>query len=120
MTTKQVTKSTTVTVSAPQAQATPQNNLFISIKTFDPHGKTVGERVVDLYHFGTRNWLQDHNWWAMHHGNTVEINPASPPEIEAYLEAAKQALAAKFNSEPSKKVVESAAEEAPGELAKAA
>jgi hypothetical protein len=81
-------------------QAPPANqasNLFFSVKTFDPQGKDIGFRVVDLYHFGTRKWLQDHLWWALHHHNLVEINEATPEETDAYLVAAKAALAEKFN-----------------------
>ena len=81
---------------APQAPAN-RNNLYISVKTFDSEGKVVGERIVDLYHFGTRNWLQNHHWWAMHNGHCVETNTATPDEIEAFLVSAKQALAEKFN-----------------------
>jgi hypothetical protein len=81
---------------------TPANsgpsNLFISVKTFDAEGKTVGERIVDMYHFGTRNWLQNHHWWAMHNGHCVETNVATADEVTGYLAASKEALAAKFNT----------------------
>jgi len=124
MTTKQVKASATTTIegTAPSAEistiptqktetTTPAtakapepptsngpSNLFISVKTFDVEGKTVGERVVDMYHFGTRNWLQNHHWWAMHNGHCVETNVATPTEIENYLAQSKVALAAKFNA----------------------
>ena len=75
------------------------SNLFISVKTFDAEGKTVGERIVDMYHFGTRNWLQNHHWWAMHNGHCVETNVATPDEVTGYLAASKEALAAKFNTQ---------------------
>lgn len=74
------------------------SNLFISVKTFDVEGKTVGERIVDMYHFGTRNWLQNHHWWAMHNGHCVETNVATSDEVTTYLAASKEALAAKFNT----------------------
>lgn len=80
-------------------QQTQANNLYISVKTFNTEGKTIGERIVDMYHFGTRNWLQNHLWWAMHHGACVETNIATDGEINAYLATAKQALADKFNSD---------------------
>lgn len=76
---------------------TTKNNLFVSVKTFDPEGRTIGERIVDMYHFGTRNWLQNHHWWAMHNQNCVEVNVATDEEISGYLDSAKLALAAKFN-----------------------
>ena len=60
--------------------ANQASNLFFSVKTFDAQGKDIGFRVVDLYHFGTRKWLQDHLWWALHHHNLVEINEATPEE----------------------------------------
>lgn len=74
-----------------------QRNLYISVKTFDFEGKTVGERIVDMYHFGTRNWLQNHLWWAAHNNNCVETNVATDAEIADYLASGKAALAEKFN-----------------------
>lgn len=88
--TKQVKQDT-----APNA---PAQNLFISVKTFDgPTGKTIGERIVDMYHFGTNTWLQKHHWWAMHNGHQVETTVATPAEADSYVALAKVALAAKFN-----------------------
>lgn len=75
-------------------------NLHVSVKTFDAEGRTIGERIVDMHHFGTRNWLQNHLWWATHHGHCTEVNIASPEEIEAYLASGREALAAKFNDAP--------------------
>lgn len=92
--------SKSVVKSAPQAE-TPSNspqNLFISVKTFDPEGRTVGERIVDMCHYGTRNWLSNHLWWATHNGHCTEVDLAKPAEIEAYLAAGKLALASKFNT----------------------
>lgn len=98
---KMTSKSKTAT-KAPEPVAnngtSQQSNLFISINTFDAEGRTIGERVVDLYHFGTRNWLQSHHWWAMHNGHSVETNVATPKQIDDYLAAGKAALAAKFNT----------------------
>lgn len=84
-------------VAAQQPSNTPQN-LYVSVKTFDVDGKTVGERIVDMCHYGTRNWLSSHIWWATHHDCCTEIDLAKPGEIEAYLAAGKEALAAKFNA----------------------
>lgn len=95
MTTKQVK---TIAPAPAPANTNQSNNLYISVKTFDVEGRTIGERIVDMYHFGTRNWLQNHHWWAMHNGNCVETNIASPEEIESYLASAKVALAERFNS----------------------
>lgn len=80
------------------ANSTPQQNLYMNVETFDAQGHTIGSRIVDLYHFGTRNWLQSHMWWAMHNGHCVEVNVATPTQIDEYLASAKQALAEKFNS----------------------
>jgi hypothetical protein len=78
-------------------------NLYVSVKTFEgTTGKTIGERVVDMYHYGTRSWLQNHVWWAMHNGHQTEQTPATPEEITKYFETAKVALANKFNSEADK------------------
>jgi hypothetical protein len=85
-------------IGAAPATSSGPSNLFISVKTFDVEGKTVGERIVDMYHFGTRNWLQNHHWWAMHNGHCVETNVATPAEVTGYLAASKEALAAKFNT----------------------
>lgn len=76
---------------------TPQN-LFISVKTFDAEGRTVGERIVDMCHYGTTGWLGKHLWWATHHGYCTEVDIAKPEEAEAYVAAGKAALAAKFNT----------------------
>ena len=65
--------------------------LYVSVNTYDPGGKQVGTRVVDMYHYGTRNWLANHTWWAMHNGHTVEQMLANSAEIDAYLEKAKAA-----------------------------
>lgn len=89
-----------VKTSAVQAE-TPSNipqNLFISVKTFDGEGRTVGERIVDMCHYNTRNWLSNHLWWATHHGHCTEIDLAKPAEIEDYLAKGVKALAEKFNA----------------------
>lgn len=78
-------------------EAAPQNrNLYVTVNTYGPDGKQIGTRVVDMYHYGTRNWLANHTWWAMHNGHVVEQMPATDAEIDDYLEAAKKALAQKF------------------------
>lgn len=73
--------------------------LYIKVETYDGAGKQIGERVVDMYHFGTRNWLQTHQWWAMHNSHTIELRPADDGEVQAYLDEAKLKLAEKFNRE---------------------
>jgi len=93
--TKQV-KGATV-AQAEVAQSSQNRNLFVSVNTFDVDGKPVGTRVVDMYHYGTRNWLQNHLWWAMHNGHSVEQAPASDDEVDNYLASQKEALATKFN-----------------------
>lgn len=86
----------------------PQNpqtkTLYISINTYEagPKGKNIGHRVVDLFHYGTRNWLNKHTWWAMHHGHVVEQVVATPKEIENYVEQQKSLLVDKFNNDPAK------------------
>lgn len=75
-----------------------QRTLFITVTTYDPKGQQVGTRVVDMYHYGTRNWLQNHHWWAMHNGNVVETMVATDAEVAEYLENARAELAAKFNN----------------------
>jgi hypothetical protein len=103
---KQVNKAEATTNEAPSATAAPAatqqqpRNLYMSVKTFNPEGKSIGFRIVDLFHYGTRNWLQDHLWWAMHNANCVEVNIATDDEIGEYLEASAKALQAKFAKEP--------------------
>jgi hypothetical protein len=93
-----IPKTINIKAAAEQKPGAGPSNLFISVKTFDAEGKTVGERIVDMYHFGTRNWLQNHHWWAMHNGHCVETNVATADEVTGYLAASKEALAAKFNT----------------------
>lgn len=80
------------------AQPAANRNLYVSVNTFDgDKGAQIGTRVVDMYHYGTRNWLANHLWWATHNGHKVEVNDASDDEVNAYLDNAKHALADKFN-----------------------
>ena len=71
-------------------QNIPQQSraLYVSVNTYDPSGNQIGSRVVDMYHYGTRSWLANHTWWAMHNGHTVEQMLADESEIDAYLEKA--------------------------------
>jgi hypothetical protein len=76
-----------------------QQKLYVSVKTFDAEGRTVGERIVDMHHFGTRNWLQNHLWWSTHHNHCTEVNIATPEEVDAYVNAGAKALATKLNAD---------------------
>lgn len=81
------------------ANSTPQSrNLYASVNTFDAQGKSVGTRVVDMYHYGTSNWLSKHMWWAMHNGFCVETNIATDEEVGAYMASQELALQAKFGA----------------------
>lgn len=86
--------------------ATKASNLYFVVETLDAEGKPIGSRIVDMYHFGTRDWLYDsHLWWAMHNPDKVDrvvVRNATPEEIGAYLDKAKLALAEKFNKIPAK------------------
>jgi len=78
------------------------SNLYFVVRTFDAiTGHPMGERIVDLYHYGTNNWLAKHNWWAMHNGHSIELQPASPDEVSSYLAEAALTLAAKYNEDTS-------------------
>lgn len=80
------------------AQSTQPTNLYASVRTYDgKDGKTIGDRIVDMYHYGTSSWLTKHHWWAMHNGHTVETELASEADIDAYIAKGGQALQAKFN-----------------------
>jgi hypothetical protein len=83
-----------------------ERNLFVRVDTFDVKTtpgteQQIGTRIVDMYHFGTRNWLANHQWWAMHNGHLVEIKTATTEQIAEYVASQKAALAAKFNHERS-------------------
>lgn len=98
---KQVEKTAIPAIVSPAPAAvdaaTPQQTLFTKVMTFDTEGHTIGERIVDMYHFGTRKWLQTHLWWAMHNTAQVEITVATQKEVDLYLLEAKKKLATKFN-----------------------
>lgn len=81
-----------------EASQTGAKNLFIKVDTFNEEGREIGTRIVDMYHFGTRNWLQNHLWWAMHNKATVESQVADQKDIDIYLMESKKALAEKFNA----------------------
>lgn len=71
----------------PTTATTPEKALYVSVKTFEAGeaGKRIGFRVVDMYHYGTRNWLQKHIWWAMHHSYVVEQDLATEEQVANYL-----------------------------------
>lgn len=92
-------KSVNVATSVATIRSNSPQNLFVSVKTFNAEGRTVGERIVDMCHYNTRNWLSDHLWWATHNGHCTEVNLANQAEVDTYLEQGKLALAAKFNTE---------------------
>lgn len=76
-----------------------QSQLYVTVNTYGTDGKQVGTRVVDMYHYGTRNWLQNHMWWAMHHAHSVETLIANEAEVADYIKNQEVALAEKFNSD---------------------
>lgn len=101
VTTKQTKspKNDTTNTGDGESNNAPERRLFIKVATFDHSDIKVGTRIVDMYHFGTRNWLAGHNWWAMHNGHIVVTETATPEEVEAHVSAQRQALADKFNTE---------------------
>lgn len=74
--------------------------LFVKVTTTDltKKGLIIGERIVDMYHMGTKNWLQNHMWWAMHNGHLVESEVASEDDVKSYIDDNRAKLAAKFNA----------------------
>lgn len=98
--TKQVQK-TNVAAEAPLAHSSndQQRNLYVKVLTYNKEGQTIGERIVDMYHYGTRNWLQSHIWWAMHNGHEIEQKCADDDDVAAYVAQAAKELAAKFQHE---------------------
>lgn len=84
------------------ATAHQSKNLYVTVTTYDAKGKQVGVRVVDMYHYGTRNWVQNHLWWAVHQkpAHVIEINEATEVEVDEYLATQAKALQEKFAKEP--------------------
>lgn len=70
--------------------------LFFKVNTTDSTGASLGDRIVDIYHYGTHNWMQDHMWWAVHKGHVVTVTTATEAEVKAHTDAQIAALAAKF------------------------
>lgn len=94
---KKVNSPTTVVTSEQMPETkTTERSLFIKVDTIDADNQVIGERIVDMYHVGTRNWLLSHNWWAMHNAHIIETRVATPVEVEAYIAAKNQELVAKF------------------------
>lgn len=97
---KQVKPANTVVQAAPASanEAGSERNLYVQVTTRNDAAKVIGTRIVDMYHFGTRNWLHNHQWWAMHNGHNIEVEVANPEDVAAYLADAKIKLAEKFNT----------------------
>lgn len=68
----------------PQKQA---QHLHIRVNTFNSAGEQIGTRLVDLYHYGTKAWLQNHTWWAMHNGHMVKHQLEEMPSLDDVLTA---------------------------------
>jgi hypothetical protein len=95
---KKVTETNPLANEGILASGEDAKTLFVQVTTRNDAGKVIGTRIVDMYHFGTRNWLHNHHWWAMHNGNNVETEVAHEDDVAAYLADAKLKLADKFNS----------------------
>lgn len=93
-----MTKQHTPKTDTPQAAERPKS-LFVRVDTLNAKDELIGTRIVDMYHFGTRNWLQNHTWWAVHNAHIVGTQLAIESEIAEHLHAQRQALADKFNGE---------------------
>jgi hypothetical protein len=74
----------------------PERNLFIKVTTLNADNQEIGSRIVDMYHFGTKNWLQAHQWWAMHNAHVVETCLAHEDEVSAYIANRSQELVERF------------------------
>jgi len=73
-----------------------QKSLYVTVNTYDAKGKQIGTRIVDMYHYGTRNWMQNHLWWAMHNSCIVESLLATDDEVADYVKAGQTELAGKY------------------------
>lgn len=75
------------------------SELYATICTYDQSGKQIGpHKVVDMYHFGTRDWVGKHLFWATHNNCIVEVQVSTEDEIEDYIASGVQKLAQKHNS----------------------
>lgn len=80
------------------AQLQQTQNLYYVVETYDTDGKQLdpGKRIVDLYHYGTRNWYHNHTWWALHHACTLDVRPADDNEVAEYVREQEIKLMEKF------------------------
>lgn len=92
-----MSKQVITAVAQDDHQQQQSKNLYVTVTTYDEKGKQSGVRVVDMYHYGTRNWMANHLWWATHNGQAVEVNLATQTEVDEYMAQQTKALAAKFN-----------------------
>lgn len=73
-------------------------NLYVRVITYNcADGKIIGDIIRDMYHIGTTQFFQGHLWWGTHNYHRVEVLPATPDEINNYIEEGKRKLAEKFN-----------------------
>lgn len=75
-------------------------NLYFGVQSFDKEGHDIGFRIVDLYHFGTRKWMEKHTWWALHNGHTLEIIPTTPDQVTAHVAKLAAELVEKYSHTP--------------------
>ena len=94
------TKVDTVAPAAAVQNNTTPNSLYFTVTTFSADdGKPIGYRLVDQYHFGTRNWLMKHLWWAMINKHEVAVQVATDDEVAEYLAKAAKELQDKYSTD---------------------
>lgn len=59
--------------------------LYVVVNTYGQDDSQLGSRVVDMYHYGTRNWLINHTWWAMHNGHRVVQALANDEQVVEFI-----------------------------------
>lgn len=74
-------------------------NLFMSITSVDVGDNVVGYKIIDLYHYGTRSWLANHQWWAMHNNVSVEVRVATDEEVQEFMAKKAKQLQDHYSSE---------------------
>lgn len=104
-----------VPASTEQSEPTPGNNpqniktRYVKVLNYEKGtGKTLGERIVDMFHIGTRNFIQNNLWWATSNGHDTEIVMVGDEEVGAYMAKRRLDLVDKFGGPKTNKAAEPA------------
>lgn len=77
-----------------QTQDQDRKTTYSFVRTFDLNGKETDCRVVDLSNNGARQWLLNHQWWALNNGQMIGLTIATKDDHDRYQ---LERLANKYN-----------------------